>query len=143
MSYCRFSSMNWMCDVYVYEDCSGGWTTHVASNRAIFPPVPEITWPRPFGVLEIDKATMRIIYKNKFYEILNNIRLYLWSKSRRINMFCIRLIPKKKIGLQYDGQTFNDPTPLECAERLEMLKRIGYRVPQYAIDNLREENDSE
>lgn len=33
MSYCRFSSDLWQCDVYVYEDCDGGWTTHVASAR--------------------------------------------------------------------------------------------------------------
>ena len=35
MSYCRFSSEDFSSDVYCYADCSGGFTTHVASNRII------------------------------------------------------------------------------------------------------------
>ena len=42
MSYCRWSSMNSMCDVYVYEDDAGGWTTHVAAKRRILPPIPSL-----------------------------------------------------------------------------------------------------
>ncbi len=33
MSYCRWSSDNTNCDLYCYEDCSGGFTTHVAGFR--------------------------------------------------------------------------------------------------------------
>lgn len=33
MSYCRWSTDNFTCDLYCYEDCSGGWTTHVAARR--------------------------------------------------------------------------------------------------------------
>jgi len=33
MSYCRFSSNNWDCDVYVYESGYVGFVTHVASRR--------------------------------------------------------------------------------------------------------------
>ena len=36
MSYCRFSSDDWQCDVYVYADVAGGWTTHVAAVRFVF-----------------------------------------------------------------------------------------------------------
>lgn len=32
MSYCRFSTKD--CDLYCYEDVSGGFTTHVAARRA-------------------------------------------------------------------------------------------------------------
>lgn len=42
MSYCRWSSMNWMCDVYVYEDVDGGWATHVAGRRRAIPPIPDL-----------------------------------------------------------------------------------------------------
>ena len=35
MSYCRWSSDNWKCDLYCYEDVSGGITTHVAGNRIV------------------------------------------------------------------------------------------------------------
>ena len=34
---------------------------------------------------------------------------------------------------------FSDPTPSDCADRLEGLRAKGYRVPQYAIDRLRRE----
>jgi hypothetical protein len=36
MSYCRWSSNDFQCDVYVYEDVAGGWTTHVACNRVVY-----------------------------------------------------------------------------------------------------------
>lgn len=84
MSYCRFSSDGFNCDVYVYEDCAGGWTTHVAANRG----------------------------------------------------------EKGPIDLEYAGSRFNHPTALLCATNLEKLKEMGYLVPQYAIDNLKEENAS-
>ena len=43
------------------------------------------------------------------------------------------------IGLPFDGETFDDSTPGETADRLEWLRGLGYRVPQRAIDVLREE----
>ena len=39
MSYCRWSTDNFKCDLYCYEDVNGGFTTHVASNRPS-PPYP-------------------------------------------------------------------------------------------------------
>lgn len=33
MSYCRWSSDNFKCDLYVYKHVNGGWTTHVINNR--------------------------------------------------------------------------------------------------------------
>ena len=33
MSYCRWSTNDFQCDLYCYEDCSGGWTTHVAGLK--------------------------------------------------------------------------------------------------------------
>ena len=35
MSYCRFSSEDFSCDVYVYDDAMGGTTVHVAGNRYV------------------------------------------------------------------------------------------------------------
>lgn len=65
MSYCRWSEES---DVYVYEDCQGGWITHVTN-----------------------------------------------------------------------GENFNDSIPGDCADTLEELRNQGHKVPQYAIDALREE----
>jgi len=86
MSYCRWSSDNYQCDVYCYADVGGGYTTQVASRRRI-PGADEY----------------------------------------------------QHIGLPYDGEMFNDPTPLAMAERLQMLAKAGYSVSQYAIDALLEE----
>jgi len=43
------------------------------------------------------------------------------------------------IRLPEDGKTFYDETAGDCAYRLEALAAMGYHVPQYAIDALREE----
>jgi hypothetical protein len=42
MSYCRWGADS---DVYVYEDCAGGWTTHVCNRRkkAEFSPTQDTT----------------------------------------------------------------------------------------------------
>lgn len=103
MAYCRFSSDDFRCDVYVYEDVTGGWTTHVAGNRRAesYTPMPN----------DIDFAQMEE-----------------WEKAN--------LVP---IKLPHAGETFNDATPGECADRLESLRALGYQVPQRAIDLLREE----
>lgn len=115
MSYCRFSSDDFQCDVYVYEDCAGGWTTHVASSRIIFnDPLP----PR----VSIDNPVAFLI---RYTEVSD-----LVERATRI-----------PIGLPYDGETFSDETPGECAETLEMLKDAGYNVPQYAIIALKEEDE--
>ena len=115
MSYCRWSSMNSMCDVYVYEDDAGGWTTHVAAKRRVLPPIPSL----PLG------------------RVPNRIWV-LWE--RRVRSLSLRLIPMRPIGLPYDGRSFTDSTPGACADRLESLRAMGYRVPQHAIDALREED---
>jgi hypothetical protein len=35
MSYCRFSSDDFHCDLYCYESTGGGWMTHVAESKLI------------------------------------------------------------------------------------------------------------
>ena len=114
MSYCRWSSMNGRCDVYVYEDVAGGWTTHVAVKRRVLPPIPSL----PLG------------------RVPNRI----WAMwERRVRALSLRLIPALPIGLPYDGCCFTDSTPGACADRLESLRAMGYRVPLYTIDALRAE----
>lgn len=123
MSYCRFSSDDFQSDVYVYEDVSGGFTTHVASKRRVFKgplpprlPLPEKTdrqWAECY--LAREREVMRMVGEADLVDI----------------------------GLPYDGQTFNDPTPGAAADRLEMLRKAGYNVPQSAIDMLREESQED
>lgn len=146
MSYCRFSSDNWMSDVYVYEDVMGGWTTHVASRRRLFGPVPDIpmsglaTWLHRWFGGEWNPQTREFTYPSKFKRTASRLwysLLAFWHS--KIHMGSLQLIPMRKIGKPFDGETFNDPSPAECADRLEWLRGQGYRVPQGAIDSLREE----
>ena len=116
MSYCRWSSDDYQCDVYVYEDVSGGWTTHTAGRRFHFTtPLPE-----PVDFREDFKAW--------------------YLRDRQVGG--MQGDPKHGhwIDLPDVGDDrFNDDTPGECADRLESLREAGFNVPQYAIDALREE----
>jgi len=138
--------MNWMCDVYVYEDCGGGWTTHVANYRRVLPPVPDIV----FGAFSMamhrwsgcywEREAHRMVYPRRWRGLFYRGWLKLstfWHN--RIHMASLKLIPLQSIGLAHDGESFNDPTPTDCADRLEHLRAVGYKVPQGAIDALREE----
>lgn len=138
MSYCRFSSMNWMCDAYVYEDVSGGWTTHVARQRRVFPPIPDIDIRKvpAFGG-KWDQATRSVVYPSRWRAKAAWLAFCIWSLwHRHVHLLSLSLIVMRRIGLPFDGETFSDPTPQECADRLVWLRGMGYTVPQGAIDAL-------
>ena len=140
MSYCRFSSSNWMCDVYTYEHCGGGFVTHVAGRRRPFPPIPDLPhrwWPNFGGKFVL--AERRVVYPSKWRAAGANVFAHIWVAWHRLSMWSLDLIPLRDIGLPHDGEAFSDDTATECADRLESLKAMGYNVPQYAIDALREE----
>jgi hypothetical protein len=119
MSYCRWSSDDHKCDVYVYEHCDGGYVTHVASKRyTADTPCP--TTPKEWGTMPTEL----------FADALAAQRTWLDAAT---------LVP---IGLPHDGESFSDDTPGECAARLESLRALGYIVPQYAIDALKEEENT-
>lgn len=111
MSYCRWSSDDCMCDLYCYESCYGGWTTHVARSRRERRPVPSLDYSNSDVFMETYRSQM---------EDLKNIKL-------------------KPIGLPHDGETFNDETIEKFLERIIYLKSIGYSVPDSVIYNIREE----
>lgn len=108
MAYCRWSN----CDVYVYEDVNGGWTTHVASRRNIAGKAPLFDFTSKETLLSSYNAHREWHDKNTEYADIN---------------------------LPNAGKSFNDVSPGDCADRLEALRREGFDVPQYAIDALREE----
>lgn len=108
MAYCRWSD----CDVYVYEDVSGGWTTHVAARRNAAGKAPPIDWTSEETTLSSYQT------HNKWHE----------ENTEYVDL-----------KMPSAGKSFNDPSPGECADRLEALRAEGFDVPQYAIDELREE----
>lgn len=118
MSYCRWSSDDYQCDVYVYESQAGVFTTHVAVRRYVFAtPLPA---EEPFDGKHIQAFVKRAALVGRMVDSATQV----------------------PIGLAEDGETFEDASAAECAERLEYLRGLGYRVPQYAIDMLRAEAEA-
>lgn len=113
MSFCRFSSDDYQCDVYVYASANG-YTTHIAGSRVVFArPLP---LPVAFNEAHIDAWVEREIEVNRIVEISE----------------------RKRLTLPFAGRSFDDEEASACADRLEKLRSLGYRVPQHAIDALRE-----
>lgn len=120
MSYCRWSSDG--SDVYVYEDVNGGWTTHIAGRRRL-----------NLDTLPEDPLT---------YEAISKMGQD-WADNYKKYHAILDTLPFEDIVLPHAGESFNDLTALDCAVRLEQLRDLGYYVPQYAIEALRDEPEED
>lgn len=98
MAFCRYSSNNWMCDIYMYS-CETGYVIRVASLRLKHEP-PVIDAKDDIKLLEL-----QIKKQNKFLETAEMSR----------------------IGLKYDGKVFYDLSCNEALDTLKMLHDEGYR----------------
>ena len=114
MSYCRWSSMNWTCDLYCYADISAGWTTHVAHRRRI-DPVPEVR-------------------QEDF--IARKISIAEYTQLHRRQMIALEQTPFEPLRLPHAGETFKDSTLAEFKGRLLELRQLGYRFPDDVIDQI-------
>jgi len=115
-----------MSDVYVYEHYMGQWVIHVGSLKHIPPCPPEIEDPYSYAVIRRmkDDGGFQGEGWRKVYQIYR-----AWLDSTE-------LVP---INLPYDGQSFYENDPGATAERLQILKDIGYHVPDGVIEELRKE----
>lgn len=143
MSYCRFSSDNFKSDVYVYESVDDCFYTHVAGNRLILPPFPEIRSrfahyhvPRLLG-FKYDIENKKFEARNKFCKFLLNVWFFITGTVSRLHLWTVRIMPRKSIDLPFAGETIVDPSAEECLQTLETLQEMGYHVPSYAIENLK------
>ena len=117
MSYCRWSSDDHQCDVYVYES-DRGYETHVAGRRRVIPD----------DVL----SSLPIVEDN-------TVAAFLARYSALVSWMDSTPAVWHNLTAPSAGEHFLDATPAECADRLEALRAEGLNVPQYAIDALREE----
>ena len=114
MSYCRWSSMNWTCDLYCYGDITGGWTTHVAPRRRV-------------AAVPGDRQMDFIAGKISFDE---------FAELHRQQMTALRRTPFAPLRLPHAGETFHDATLVEFRCRLLELRRLGYRFPDEVTDRI-------
>ena len=119
MSYCRWSSDDYQCDVYCYESVGDVYVIHVAGNRQTpsTPPPPSVGnwWARGKAGIEDYMAREKAVDA--------------WLATAE----------RKPIGLPHDGESLMESDAAACADRLEYLRGLGYNVPQSAIDVLRAE----
>jgi hypothetical protein len=104
--------------LYVYEDCGGGYTVHVARARQVS--------DKPAPVLAPDW------WRNPTPAALEAVN----AQHRWLALEC----RSEAIGLQHDGESFNVPTAGECAALMARLKAMGYMVPDSAIAALMAES---
>lgn len=115
MALCRWSSMNWSCDLYIYEG-EGTYYTHVASNRIIGP---------------VPKVDNTIFLPDVYTEELGE----LWAEQHKAQMSFLESCKRKRIGLKYDGERFVDDKET-LLSRLQILKDEGYNFPEITEEDL-------
>lgn len=119
MSYCRFSSLNWGCDLLVFDGATG-ITILVATHRYFSDtPCPPMD-PLPAGddpdFAKKVTSTMMAAYDAQKEWV---------AKARPV-----------LIGLPYDGAEYHGLDREEAAEVLANLMAAGYRMPHYLIENV-------
>lgn len=115
MSYCRWSSNDFDCDLYIYES-DAGFQVRVASgrhdiDRSLLPP-PVSYADDPGGWFARGTAVTELVRG-------------------------ATVVP---IGLPHDGESHTFDTAGECADFVERLAAVGYHVPADVVDALREDD---
>lgn len=119
MSYCRFSTDDYRCDLYIY-DCGGGITTHVAGSRYVGDtPIPEI----PEGWHKLPPAEMKALWDAQAD----------WLKTARL----------EPINLPNAGESFYNLDADQTVERVKELRRLGYNFPDFVLASLEDEAKDE
>ena len=113
MSYCRWSTDQFRCDLYCYESADG-FVTHVAGNR---------------HVGEIPEVDHSLIGAGTTQE---QHREYLRQTQAQYDWLddCER----RPIGGPHDGESFVDGTLEEFRGRLVSLREAGYQFPDGVLE---------
>lgn len=116
VSYCRFSTDGFQCDLYVYESAEG-YMIHTAQNRI----VGEV--PRMPSIFDVTAEE--------------------WTRQHRKQMEFIRTAKREKIEGEFANNTFIERDLEDAIARLEMLRAAGFRFPDDVLTALREELEDE
>ncbi len=110
MSYCRWSDLDFGCDLYCYQS-EEGYVTHVASTRYVGE-VPHV----PADWFRRDDAD--------------------WAAIHRARGEFLATCGTREIGLPHDGVSFTDPDIGTYVARLTALRDMGYHLPGHVIPGL-------
>lgn len=113
MSYCRFSSMDWKCDVYCYEDVVTGFTIHLAGQR----------YPT-----DIPTTTANILTDPDAF-----------MEQHTAQMVALKDCVMEPIGLPGAGETICVDSLDELKTTLLELRTTGYRFPDHVLHAIDEE----
>ena len=116
MSYCRFSSDDWRCDLYLYADVKGGYTLHIAHKR-ISGDVPRLDWD--------------IEDQDRF-----------WQSYHTQNAYVQQAI-YDPILLPFAGEDLRLADLAEVEAWLLRLRELGYNFPDYVLEMVRQEREME
>jgi len=114
MSYCRWSSNNFNCDLYCYHS-DWGFETHVAGGRYRW-------WVRFCWLLFCKKLKLdngrTIRYGQWFPKVSLLLHLPRWTWQVKINHECA-------------GKSFTDETEQDMVSRVKQLVNEGFRAPKF------------
>lgn len=116
MSYCRWSSDNWRCDLYCYESGDNEYTTHVAGRRRVGL---ETLPPNPLSDL-----------------VHERIDADEWMRRYKAHHAMLQSLPFEDIDLPHAGETFCDASLEEFKDRLLYLRKVGYHFPDYVLETV-------
>lgn len=121
MSLCRWSDMDFQCDLYVYEAVDG-WCIHIAQSKRRFEtPLP----PMPPFPLANDPAL--------------EAKLQAWLAADRKRQAALDRAKRVRLTLPHAGESFGGLTAKACWGQLKRLKRLGYVMPDYALEEMQKE----
>lgn len=114
MSYCRWSCADFQCDLYVYEG-DGGFCIHIGQYRV------RPKEPLPPHI-ELTTETVRE-----------------WHARHKEVLRLIENGEREKIELPGAGTSYSVETLGDLLEEMLRLRALGYRFPDYVIDDIRSE----
>jgi hypothetical protein len=115
MSYCRWSSDDFTCDLYAWHDISDNIVIHCSSNRRVWP---EDLLPPKCS----DDATTQE-WAERFMEVMK-----LVDQTELI-----------ELDFEYAGERIACGTRSEAIEKFLELREIGYKFPDAVIEMLKAE----
>ena len=121
MAYCRFSTDDFRCDFYAYEDAGGGYTLHVAGSR--------LRWEPP-AASPYDPRCWQLPAE-EFNRISREYHAALAAADR------------EPIGLDGAGDTQRFETLREMCDRIRELLELGFRAPDWLVPRMEEEMEEE